>query len=225
MSVEIQITSNNSGQKCFKLPSEKECNLEQLNMEIYPKWAALQSHKCNNCPLSSKESKWCPAAVKIVDIAKSFPELTSFEHVVFELKKDDYTFKETITAQDALIQLIFNSIGICACPEIQPETWGRDYFHPRYDLKGVLFKRIVLKLLAYHIGENKGRSMSKYLSKQASLVSMLEKMTKRIENAMTENQENIQHTIVILHGILRMLNEGYEEFILDEIESNFIGYK
>lgn len=223
MKAEIVITSNNGDRFQFLLPERKENNLPELNRnESYPDWALLKRNKCANCPLQSLDSRWCPVAVKIVEITEQYPSLASYEWVTYESKTAHSSFKETVSTQDAMVQLLFQLIEKSACPVVYPETWTRDYFHPKYNLKGVLFRRITLKLLAYHIGEIKGKSISKYLNRQASLGIVLESLNKRIEHALEQQKEETESALTLFYGVLRMMKDGYEEFILDDIENKFI---
>ncbi len=226
MSVEINIIPENGAKICFKLPSQKEENLKQRSpSNTYPRWVELHRNKCNTCTLQVNDTPYCPAALKILEIGEQFPELSSCEQVTFQIKKEGYSFAEKISVQDALVQLFFNSIGVCACPEIHPETWSAEFFHPRSNLKGVLFRKLVMKLLAFHIGENKGRSLSKYLDKQTSVGLILDELTLRLESGLAEEESKRDQTLIVLYGILRTIKEGYEDFILDEIENNFIERK
>lgn len=155
----------------------------------------------------------------------AFPQLISYEMVTFERKTEFISYKERIAAQDALVQLLFNTLGYSACPEMYPETWSWEYFSPKYNLKGALFRRLSLELIAKHIGEKKGKSLNRYLDQQTSLVVMLEAIKKRIDNASEIKQDAIQNAIVILHGVISMMKDGYKEFIIDEIERNFVDNK
>ncbi len=222
MSVLLKITLKDGKEITFQQPVEKEKNNLELNKrDDLPEWVKLDYHQCHKCPLKTEKFKWCPAAAKIVDIVKAFPDLTSYELVTYTQIWNKAEYKEELSAQDALVQVLLSMIAFSACPEIHADVWSWDYYSPRSKLKSLLFRRLSNKLIAKYISQKKGREYSSHLTSAETLLNIIEKLKDRIDNASELKEEAIQNALVILHGVMTMTNDGYMDFIIDEVAQHF----
>ncbi len=222
MRVLLKITLKDGTEIDFPQPEEKEKNNLELNKrDDFPEWVKLDYHQCHKCPLKADKFKWCPAAVKIVDIVNAFPDLTSYETVMFRQIWNKAEYKEELSAQDALVQVLLRLMAFSACPEIHADVWSWDYYSPRSTLKSTLFRRLSNKLIAKYISQKKGREYSTHLTSAETLLNIIEKLKERIDNASELKEDAIQNALVILHGVISMINDGYMDFIIDEVAQHF----
>jgi hypothetical protein len=88
-----------------------------------PDWTALDVHQCENCPLDSKDSPQCPAAVNMVGLVKRFDTLLSYDETkVFVVTDERQVYGET-TIQRAVCSLMGLLMAASACPLM-------DFFKP-----------------------------------------------------------------------------------------------
>ena len=115
----------------------------------YPSWTDLQFHQCDNCPLSAKETRRCPAAEKIAPLSGLANMLTSYDQLDVEIITPERKIVQRTTAQRAMSALIGLVMATSACPQLA-------YFRP--------MARFHLPLASEE--ETAYRAVSMYLSAQ-----------------------------------------------------------
>lgn len=222
METRIQITLSNGKQHSFIRPLKKEKNIDELNQrDDFPDWVRLDFHQCAKCPLKKEKVKWCPAAAKIVDVVNAFPELTSYDMVTFKMKWENSEYTERLSAQDALVQILLNMMVVSACPEMHADLWSWEYYNPRYNLKSALFRRLSNQLICQYISKVKRKEYSTHMTKEETLLRIIEKLKHRIDHAATLKEDAVQNALVVLHGLISMMDDGYMDYIIDELASHF----
>ncbi|MBN2144628.1 MAG: hypothetical protein JW774_08395 [Candidatus Aureabacteria bacterium] len=80
------------------------------------KWEELEFHQCEQCPLSSSEYPYCPAAISITDIIEYFSKKASFSNCKCTVRMPDKTISGEKPIQDVLYSLIGVRMATSACP-------------------------------------------------------------------------------------------------------------
>lgn len=72
----------------------------------HPEWTRLEHRQCSNCPLSTEDTPWCPAALAIEEVVDRFEPQPS--HARCTLRVTDE--RRTIVNEDVPVQLALRSI-------------------------------------------------------------------------------------------------------------------
>ena len=81
-----------------------------------PEWAALDNHKCRNCPLSSEKHAYCPAALNLASLTEDFDKLDLLDTVKLIVKTSDRAVVVSATVQKALGSFIGLLMATSGCP-------------------------------------------------------------------------------------------------------------
>src|ERR1700760_198944 len=71
-----------------------------------PFWTELKFNQCGNCPLNSKRSPQCPAALHMVPAVEALKELVSFDTVGVTVVQAERTIHAETTAQQAMSSVL-----------------------------------------------------------------------------------------------------------------------
>jgi hypothetical protein len=116
----------------FNSPEEQKYNLyfDYKEMTLLEKsfegqteesleWAKLESHKCEHCPLSKDEHRYCPAAVALGKVAKKFAEVKSYTETKVAVVTGDRTYLKQTSTQEALHSIFGLIMATCGCPYLK----------------------------------------------------------------------------------------------------------
>lgn len=81
-----------------------------------PEWAALENHKCSNCPLKPEKHAYCPASLNLVKLVEECNELDLLDTVKLVVKTSDRAVVVSATVQKALGSFIGLLMATSDCP-------------------------------------------------------------------------------------------------------------
>jgi hypothetical protein len=81
-----------------------------------PFWTELKFNQCGNCPLNSKQSPQCPAALQMVPAVEALKELVSFDTVGVTVIQSERTIHAETTAQQAMSSVFGLIMATAGCP-------------------------------------------------------------------------------------------------------------
>lgn len=81
-----------------------------------PEWAALEYHKCSNCPLKPSQHAYCPAALNLVQLVQGFNDLDLLDTVKLTVRTADRAVVVSATVQKALGSFIGLLMASSDCP-------------------------------------------------------------------------------------------------------------
>ena len=68
-------------------------NHRRRSQEKTPRWARLEQHQCQNCPLNTADDPYCPVALSLVELVERFEQLVSFVKVEVTVKTSERTYR------------------------------------------------------------------------------------------------------------------------------------
>jgi hypothetical protein len=89
--------------------------LNEVNADP-PFWTELKFNQCGNCPLNSKKSPQCPAALHMVPAVEALKELVSFDTVGVTVIQAERTIHAETTAQQAMSSVLGLIMATAGCP-------------------------------------------------------------------------------------------------------------
>jgi hypothetical protein len=81
-----------------------------------PFWTELKFNQCGNCPLNSKRSPQCPAALHMVPAVDALKELVSFDTVGVTVVQAERTIHAETSAQHAMSSVLGLIMATSGCP-------------------------------------------------------------------------------------------------------------
>lgn len=94
------------GSECrFEVDIERPERMVEQNSEDHPDWTRLSCNQCPNCPFSSEEFLYCPAAIEIEQIARQFADTSSIERTDVWVHTEERSFFKNVDMQNALKSL------------------------------------------------------------------------------------------------------------------------
>jgi len=122
-----------------------------------PSWTALTFHQCGNCPLTTADTRRCPAATDVFRIAERFADKLSYERVHVRVQRGDRSYEMDCDVQTGLGSLLGLAMASSGCP-ILGQLRGLARFHlPFAEFEETLFRTVALYLLRqYFIAKDGG---------------------------------------------------------------------
>ena len=81
-----------------------------------PEWAALEFHQCSNCPLSGKNTPYCPVATDLVKLLDDCRGMDPLDTVNLEVATSDRVISLSTTVQHGVGSLLGLVIATSDCP-------------------------------------------------------------------------------------------------------------
>lgn len=116
----------------FNSPEEQQYNLffDYKDMSLLDKsfegqvdgsmdWAELAENKCDHCPLSENDHKYCPAALSLGKVAKKFADVKSYTETKVAVVTVDRTYLKQTSTQVALHSIFGLIMATCGCPHLR----------------------------------------------------------------------------------------------------------
>lgn len=121
-----------------------------------PSWTALTFHQCGNCPLSTADTRRCPAATDVFRIAERFADKLSYERVHVRVQRGDRSYEMDCDVQTGLGSLLGLAMASSGCP-ILGQLRGLARFHlPFAEFEETLFRTVGLYLLRQYFTAKDG---------------------------------------------------------------------
>ena len=152
-----------------------------------PSWTALTFHQCGNCPLTTADTRRCPAATDVFRIAERFADKLSYERVHVRVQRGDRSYEMDCDVQTGLGSLLGLAMASSDCP-ILGQLRGLARFHlPFAEFEETLFRTVGLYLLRQYFVARDGGVPDFQLSGLVKLYESLQEVNrafkKRIEGA------------------------------------------
>jgi hypothetical protein len=81
-----------------------------------PEWAALDYHKCPNCPLTAEASPQCPTAGRLIDLARAFSETESVLRAHVRVETPERSFEKEAPVATGISSLLGLQMATSGCP-------------------------------------------------------------------------------------------------------------
>ncbi len=112
MAIEYHIALEDGKRFAFKVNPERT----YVAPATAENWAKLDYCQCSHCPLKTAEHKFCPAAVDIQEVVKTFARLPSANKVKVVVRVPERDYHKNTTLEEALRALMGLMMSTSACP-------------------------------------------------------------------------------------------------------------
>lgn len=191
----------------------------------HPHWTRLDHHKCINCTLDEKSSRYCPVAFNLAHIADKFKAFSSLERVVVNVTTKERVYSKYTSLQEGLSSLIGIVMATSGCPVL-------DYLRPmvRFHLpfatvSETVYRMVSMYVMAEFLIQRKGNKPDWKLEGLDRIYSEIHQVNKDFSKRVAETAKNDANinAIVNLDCFACLIPLTAEE-MLKEIETNFQAY-
>ena len=220
----------------FKLPDDKEesfrLQLDAHTIELIrpmdnnpPDWTRLEFHQCPNCPLSRETAPFCPAAISVVDLVRSFDGVASFDEVVVEIFQSDRHLIQPTSAQQGVSSLMGLLIAASGCPRSAYFKPMARFHLPMSQPEETMYRATTMYLLAQYYRKQASQDYEMGLEGLASIYRNMQivnnYMADRIRAA-SETDSSV-NALILLDMHAKTLTYVIEDY-LDELRDLFSAY-
>jgi hypothetical protein len=115
-----------------------------------PFWTELRFNQCGNCPLNSKQSPQCPAALHMVPAVDALKELVSFDTVGVTVVQAERTIHAETSAQHAMSSVLGLIMATAGCPWTDHLRPMARFHLPFASEAETVYRSVSMYLLASH---------------------------------------------------------------------------
>ena len=118
--------------------------------ESPPEWAMLEYQQCPNCPLRPDQSPQCPAAARLIPLARAFSETESVSTAHVRVDTPERSFEKEVPVATGISSLLGLQMATSGCPilgKLRPMV----RFHlPFATSKETVFRAVATYLVAQY---------------------------------------------------------------------------
>ena len=149
---------NDTDKEVFDITIDKLTGrLISSNLADTPEWAKLNFEQCPNCPLSSSDVEYCPAAISLVDIAKRIGDVLSHAEIDLAVLFDERWVGKRTSSQEVVSSLMGLHMATSGCPHT-------DYLKPmaRFHLPLATADETLVRITGFYFLQQYFKSKSDY---------------------------------------------------------------
>lgn len=114
--ITYQLKLQDGSERRYEVDIERPDRMAQQNREEHPEWTRLEQHQCSNCPYSSAQFRYCPAALEFEEIALHFANTASIERADVWVHTRERSYFKNCDMQTMLKSLYGLIMASGACP-------------------------------------------------------------------------------------------------------------
>jgi len=137
--------------------NRKNLALVREREDAPPAWAALDSHRCDNCPLDAAKTRHCPVALNMAGIVSEFADFFSYETVHVNVTTQERTYSKATTLQEGLSSLIGIIMVTSGCPVMEKLKPMVRFHLPFASIEETVFRMVSMYLVAQYFRKMEGR--------------------------------------------------------------------
>ncbi|HPN37647.1 MAG TPA: hypothetical protein PL041_04535 [Melioribacteraceae bacterium] len=220
----------------FKFEDEREITfhikIEPLTMNLlrdnteYPEWTKLENFKCPHCPLNSSEFNYCPVAVNLNCVIKSFNNVSSFDKVFIDVNSDERGYYKKTDVQSGVSSLIGILMVTSGCP-IMVKLKPMVRFHlPFATLEETEYKVFSMYLLAQFIKKINGKQPDWDLFELQKIYDDIKILNLNVASKIAdlESKDASINAVVVLNNFADIVSFNIEEQDLTNFNLYFKDY-
>ncbi|HCC48529.1 MAG TPA: hypothetical protein DEQ38_10515 [Elusimicrobia bacterium] len=172
-----------------------------------PQWALLDTCKCRMCPLDSATSKYCPIALNLAEVTRTFSDKASTMIVETRVVTQEREYFKKTSLQSALSSLIGIYMVTSGCPVMSILTPMARFHLPFATLTETVYRSISSYLLRQYLRKKKGLEPDWELKKLNEAYKSIEilnaAITDRVRSASSKDAN--YNAVIILDAFAKMV--------------------
>ena len=143
-------------------------------------WAALENEKCANCPLNSKQHKYCPIALNLVSILPCFTDIYSYQETTVSVHTSIRSYQTKTTLQRGLGSMLGIYMVSSGCPVMAKLKPMVRYHLPFASIEETVFRAASTYLLGQYFKHKNGQKADWSLSDLVHIYEEVQKVNMAI---------------------------------------------
>lgn len=172
-----------------------------------PAWALLENNKCPMCPLDGAKHKYCPVAVNLADITRTFADKASTMIVETRVVAQEREYFKKTSLQSALSSVIGVYMVTSGCPVMSALTPMARFHLPFATMAETVYRSISSYLLRQYLRKKKGLEPDWEMKKLNEAYKTIEKLnsavTDRVRSASSKDAN--YNAVIILDAFAKMV--------------------
>lgn len=198
-------------------------------VNIYPskkEWTRLENHKCSHCPLSEKQSPFCPLASAIDNIISKLKAFLSYDEVHVRVEYKNRKISADITVQRALSSLLGLVIPASGCPYTVYFRPMLRFHLPFADTEETIYRATSMFLLAQYFIFKKNNCIPTDFSRLETIYNNVHTVNSYICRRLREvSEEDCYLNAIVILDMFSLSIHATLEHGLEKLESYFSAYK
>lgn len=156
-------------------------NMEQP-LAVLPDWTRLDFYQCPHCPLDLASTPHCLVARSLVDIARRFEDIVSFDEVEVTIVSKERQVSQQTSAQRAISSLLGILFATSGCPHTQFFKPMACFHLPLASEEETIFRATGMYLLAQYFRSREGKKEDLDFSGLTTIYKNLQQVNGEIAN-------------------------------------------
>jgi hypothetical protein len=198
-------------------------------INIYPskkEWTRLEHHKCSHCPLSEKQSLFCPLASAIDNIISKLQDFLSYDEVHVQVEYKNRIISADITVQRALSSLLGLIIPASGCPHTVYFRPMLRFHLPFSDTEETIYRATSMFLLAQYFIFKKTNCIPTDFSRLEAIYNNVHTVNTYICRRLREvSEEDCYLNAIVILDMYSLSIHSALEHGLETLESYFSAYR
>ena len=119
-------------------------------------WTRLGHCQCTNCPLSTQETEYCPAAAKMEPVIEAFRDQKAFQKMTIRVHSEQRTYEKYTHLEEGLRSLLGLVMASSACPHLAELRPMARHHMPFSNSSEFIMRSVSLYLLEQYFNRRDG---------------------------------------------------------------------
>ena len=184
-----------------------------------PNWTKMTFMQCPNCPLSAKDTPYCPAAMDIHNVVDAFSSIMSHTEASIRVMTPQRTYHKACDVQTGLGALLGVIMATSGCPLLS-RLKAMAHFHlPFATLDETIFRTVGAYLIQQYLIAGDGGTPDFKLKRLKTLYEELE----LLNSAMAQRLRNAAESDASVNAIVGFFSVSY--LVRDSIDEQLHSFK
>lgn len=190
-----------------------------------PFWASLEFTQCEECPLNRAKEKYCPIAVNVADLAKSFRNVPSTEQALVTVETKERKISKVCAVQSGLYSLLGIYMVASGCPVMEKLKPMVRFHLPFATIEETMYRAFSMYLTAQYFRNKKGLKPDWTVDGLSDLYRQINAVNIRFAQRITKasKEDSTMNALVSLDVFTHFLQKTPAN-LLDSLESLFEPY-
>lgn len=190
-----------------------------------PEWASMEFVPCDGCFPNPNEHKYCPIAVNIADLIKTFREISSTEQALVTVETPERTTSKVCAVQSGLYSLLGIYMVASGCPVMEKLKPMVRFHLPFASIQETVYRVFSMYLTAQYYRSKKGLKPDWTLRGLSELYREINEVNIRLSRRITKasEQDAAINALVSLDVFTHFLQRPLPE-LMESLEPIFQPY-
>lgn len=156
MTVRYEFIFDDDRKKTFEVDPQRPARERELE-RTPPEWTHLGHCQCSNCPLSTEDYKYCPAALDMEPVIEGFCDERAFQKVTIRVRTEGRIYEKYTGLEEGLRSLLGLVMATSQCPHLAELRPMAVHHMPFSSSEEFIMRSVSLYLLQQYFDRRDGR--------------------------------------------------------------------